>query len=101
MIRSTLTAMMLVLSLTCATMAQTPQLPVFDPANPPKIDAGALATGPTGFNEAQAKRWLLRAGMSNITDLTLGDDGIWRGKAERQGNIVPVGLDHNGDISTR
>ncbi|WP_052710231.1 hypothetical protein [Azospirillum thiophilum] len=78
----------------------TPALPLFDPANPPRIDAGPLAPGATAFTEAQARRWLMRAGMSNITDLMLGEDGIWRGQAERQGNLFPVSLDRNGDIAT-
>lgn len=77
-----------------------PALPLFDPANPPRIDAGPLAPGATAFTEAQARRWLMRAGMSNVTDLMLGEDGIWRGQAERQGNLFPVSLDRNGDIAT-
>lgn len=101
MLRATLSALVLAMSLAGVAGAQTPAAPTFDPANPPRIDAGPLMSGPTGFNEAQARRWLLRAGLSNIADLELGTDGIWRGKAERQGNIVPVSLDHGGNISTQ
>ena len=112
MLRATLTALVLAVSLAGVAGAQTPPavptpavptpaVPTFDPANPPTVDAGPLLPGPTGFTETQARRWLLRAGLSNIADLELDGDGIWRGKAERQGNIVPVGLDHRGAISTQ
>ncbi|MBP2303190.1 hypothetical protein [Azospirillum picis] len=107
MLRKTLAALLFGLALAATPSAgqsaspqSGPVLPVFDPENPPRIDAGPLAPGATAFTESQARRWLMRAGLSNIMDLTLGDDGIWRGQAERQGNVFPVSLDRNGDIAT-
>ncbi|MGQ9370878.1 hypothetical protein, partial [Azospirillum sp. A39] len=98
---TTVTALLLALATAGAAVAQTPAAPVFDPANPPKIDTAPLEPGATAFTEAQARRWLLRAGLSNIADLVLEEDGIWRGKAERSGIVVNIGLDRLGNITTR
>jgi putative membrane protein len=61
----------------------------------------ALEKGANSFTEGQAKSRLEGAGLTNVTDLKKDDDGIWRGKAMRQGKSVTVGFDYKGNIAAQ
>lgn len=69
------------------------------PATPPS--PGAPIAGENSFTEAQAKTHLEEAGFRNITDLKLGEDGIWRARAELGGVPAEVSLDYQGNITRR
>jgi len=65
------------------------------------VAPSALERGANSFTEGQAKSRLEGAGFSNVTDLKKDDDGIWRGKAMRQGKSVTVGFDYKGNIGAQ
>ena len=65
------------------------------------VAASALEKGANSFTEGQARSRLEGAGLTNVTDLKKDDDGIWRGKAMRQGKSVTVGFDYKGNIAAQ
>jgi periplasmic protein CpxP/Spy len=60
-----------------------------------------LENGANSFTEGQARTRLEGAGLSNITELQKDDQGIWRGKAMRDGKSVTVGFDYKGNIGVQ
>lgn len=65
------------------------------PGGAVKLEAGA-----NSFTEAQAKSRIEGAGFAGVTGLSKDDQGIWRGKAQRDGKQVTVGLDFKGNIAS-
>src|SRR5215204_5216346 len=65
------------------------------------VAASALEKGANSFTEGQAKYRLEGAGLTNVMDLKKDDDGIWRGKAMRQGKSVTIGFDYKGNIAAQ
>ncbi len=65
------------------------------------VDPAALEKGANSFTEGQAKSRIESAGLANVTDLQKDDQGIWRGKATRDGKSVAVGFDYKGNISAK
>jgi protein CpxP len=65
------------------------------------VAASALEKGANSFTEGQAKSRLEEAGLKNVTDLKKDDQGVWRGKAMRNGKSVTVGFDYKGNISAQ
>jgi len=60
--------------------------------------AGAVP-GANSFTESQARSRLEKNGYSQVSGLTKGDDGIWRGAATKNGSSVHVTVDYKGNIS--
>ena len=60
----------------------------------------ALESGANSFTEAQARSRIEGAGFGQITDLAKDQQGIWRGKAQKDGRTVSVGLDYKGNIGS-
>ena len=58
----------------------------------------ALAPGSNSFTEGQARGRMQDAGFSDVTDLRKDDQGIWRGRATRNGSPTEVGLDFKGNV---
>ncbi|WP_375459635.1 hypothetical protein [uncultured Enterovirga sp.] len=58
----------------------------------------SLENGSNSFTEGQARSRLEAAGFTNVTELKKDDQGIWRGKAMRDGKSVTVGFDYKGNI---
>ncbi|MFU0505813.1 PepSY domain-containing protein [Pseudaminobacter sp. NGMCC 1.201702] len=73
---------------------ETPAVTTPDTANPT-----APVAGENSFTEAQAKSRIEDKGYSNVADLKLGEDGIWRAKADKGGAMVEVALDYQGNIT--
>jgi protein CpxP len=63
------------------------------------VAASALEKGANSFTRGQARKRIEGAGLKQVTDLKKDKDGIWRGKAMREGQSVPVGFDYKGNIS--
>jgi hypothetical protein len=59
------------------------------------------AAGANSFTEGQARSRIEAAGFSGVDDLKKDDQGIWRGRAMRNGQQVSVGLDFQGNVTTR
>ena len=86
--------------------AQTAAPPANPNASSPAVSShannpGAPAAGANSFTEGQAKSRIEGAGYSNVSGLVKDKDGIWRGKASKEGKLVDVGLDYQGNVVTK
>ena len=77
-------------------------------AGPPQVAATALETGANSFTEDQARKRFEEdqarkrfedAGLAEVGGLAKDDQGVWRGKAMRDGKPVSVGLDYKGNVA--
>ncbi len=66
---------------------------------PNSTNPSAPVKGKNSFIESQAKMQIAKSGFSNVTNLKLGEDGIWRASAERNGVPVSVALDYQGNVT--
>jgi len=80
------------------------------PANPrpetPAIDnrrtsPPAPAKGENSFTMAQATSRIEAGGFTNVTGLAKDRDGVWRGKAMKDGAAHDVALDYQGKLFAR
>ena len=91
--------------------AQAPQAPASkqvppaasEPSNPPvkgtdRNTATAPVAGANSFTEGEAKSRIESRGFANVTQLRKDEQGIWRGKAQRNGAMVDVALDFQGNV---
>ncbi|WP_457092243.1 PepSY domain-containing protein [Microvirga sp. P5_D2] len=67
------------------------------PADSPQT-TGAVEPGANSFTEAQARSRIEAQGFKNVAELRKDDQGIWRGKAERDGKSVSVAIDYKGTV---
>jgi opacity protein-like surface antigen len=85
---------------------------VAQPANPkgdtPAVNApnsppnpGAPVAGANSFTEGQAKSRIESNGFSNVAELRKDDQGVWRGKATKDGRTVAVSLDFQGNVTSQ
>ncbi len=70
------------------------------PAGSPQT-TGSVEAGANSFTEDQARSRFEAQGLTNVTDLRKDDQGIWRGKAMRNGQSVSVALDYKGTIQAQ
>ncbi len=77
--------------------AKTPA--VNAPNTPP--NPGAPAAGANSFTEGQAKSRIESNGYANVSDLRKDDQGVWRGKAMKDGKSVNVSLDFQGNVTSQ
>ena len=61
----------------------------------------APVKGRNSFTEGEAKSRIEKAGFANVSALKKDDDGVWRGKAMKDGRSVDVSLDYQGNVVTR
>jgi hypothetical protein len=61
----------------------------------------APSAGANSFTETQAQSRIRKAGYSNISGLTKGEDGIWRGTATKNGTTRNVMLDFKGNVTAQ
>jgi putative membrane protein len=82
------------------TVVTTPQAspPVVTTTSPDSKTAAAPVAGANSFTEAQARSRIGAHGYSNVSGLTKDDQSIWRGKATKNGTLVNVALDYQGNI---
>ena len=62
-------------------------------------EPGAPEAGANSFTEAQASSRIMERGYTNVSELLKGEDGIWRGKAQKDGQSVDVALDFEGNVT--
>jgi hypothetical protein len=72
---------------------------VATPSTPPP--PGAPVRGANSFTEGQAKSRIESMGYANVSELKQDNEGIWRGKAMKDGRSVVVSLDFQGNVSAR
>jgi putative membrane protein len=76
-----------------AANSTTPAVKTTDTPSP-----SAPVPGANSFTEDQAKDRIEDAGYSNVSKLTKDDQGIWRGKASKDGKNITIALDYQGNI---
>lgn len=90
--RPTTTALALAATILASPLAfaqtQTPTVPT----------TAAPVAGSNSFTEGQARSRIEAAGFTNVTDLQKDDQGVWRGRAMRNGAAAAVGLDFQGNV---
>jgi predicted outer membrane protein len=62
---------------------------------------GSVEPGANSFTEGQARSRIEAQGFANVTDLKKDDQGLWRGRAQRNGQSVNVTLDYKGNVATQ
>lgn len=68
--------------------------------HPHTVNDGAAKHGHNSFTEGQARTHIEKAGFTGVSNLVKGDDGVWRGKAMRDGQTQDVAMDFKGNVST-
>lgn len=58
----------------------------------------APVAGANSFTEGEAKSRIEKMGFTNITGLKKDDSGVWRGRAMKDGQMVDVSLDYQGNV---
>ncbi len=91
------------LIVTTAAMAQNP--PVQSGPNNSAINSSgqnnsaAPVAGRNSFTEGQAKSKIEDAGFKSVSDLKKDDNGVWRGKANKDGKTMQVSVDFQGNVN--
>ena len=58
----------------------------------------APVAGANSFTEGEAKSRIERMGFASVADLKKDDNGVWRGRAMKDGKTVDVSLDYQGNV---
>ena len=62
-------------------------------------EAAAPAIGANSFTQEQARERIEAAGYTGVTELTKGEDGIWRAVASLGGQTQEVSVDYQGNVT--
>ena len=62
-------------------------------------NSNAPVAGRNSFTEGQAKSRIEEAGFSKVSGLQKDKDGVWRGKASKDGKETEVSLDFQGNVN--
>jgi len=58
----------------------------------------APVSGHNSFTEGEAKSRIEKMGFSNVTNLKKDDNGVWRGRAIKDGKTVDISVDYQGNV---
>ncbi len=61
-------------------------------------NANKPARGSNSFTASEARGRIQDKGFANVTDLKKDNAGVWRGKAQKNGQTVSVWLDYKGNV---
>jgi hypothetical protein len=75
-----------------------PQNSAINTENSSNRQVTAPVAGANSFTEGEAKSRIEKLGFANVSDLKKDDNGIWRGKAMKDGRTVGVSLDYQGNV---
>lgn len=88
------------IGMTAASLAQTVPPPPSSPEPPVATrDAANEPAQPSGASAEQARSRFEEMGYSNVEELELGQDGIWRATAEKDGTTIALELDQQGNAT--
>ena len=79
--------------------ASGPQNPAISGSTSKQVEAPVK--GRNSFTEGEAKSRIESNGFSDVSGLAKDDDGVWRGKAMKDGKRVEVSLDYQGNVVAR
>jgi hypothetical protein len=103
-----LVAISLVVALGDYSLAQAQTPPVANP-NAPENSAikdphaskpGAPAAGHNSFTMEQARKHIEKAGYIKVIGLMKDKNGLWQGRAEKNGQQVAVSMDYQGNVAS-
>jgi hypothetical protein len=60
-----------------------------------------VVTASNSFTESQAKGHIENAGYTDVTGLMKSPEGLWMGKAKKDGKTVAVALDFKGAVTAQ
>ena len=88
--------------LTSAAVAQTPSQS--GPQNPVvkgvhDNNSATPVAGANSFTKSEALSQIKAKGYTHITGLKKDKDGVWRGKATKDGTAGPVSVDYQGNVN--
>lgn len=63
--------------------------------------SAAVAPASNSFTEGEAKGHIENAGYSDVSGLTKSPDGMWTGKAKKDGKSVDVAVDFKGAVTAK
>src|SRR6201991_4532469 len=63
-------------------------------------NSNAPVAGRNSFTEGQAKSKIEDAGYTNVSELKKDDNGVWRGKASKNGSVTAVSVDFQGNVNS-
>jgi hypothetical protein len=63
-------------------------------------NATAPVAGANSFTMAEAKSHIEDKGFTKVRGLKKDKDGVWRGKAMKDGVAVPVSVDYQGNVNS-
>src|SRR5437764_13932395 len=58
----------------------------------------APVAGRNSFTEGEARSHIEKMGFSDVSNLQKDDQGVWRGRAMKDGKTVDVSLDYQGNV---
>ena len=58
----------------------------------------APVAGRNSFTEGEAKSRIEKMGFANVSNLKKDDNGVWRGRATKDGKTVNVSLENQGNV---
>lgn len=67
-------------------------------ATPETKNPTAPVEGANSFTEAQAKTRIEEAGYSEVKDLKKDDKGIWMASGMKDGKMVTISMDYQGNV---
>ncbi len=88
----------------CTTLAFA-QLPAQQGPQNPAVksmdanNASAPVAGANSFTMGEAKSHIEDKGFTKVRSLKKDKNGVWRGKAMKDGKSVPVSLDYQGNVN--
>ena len=69
--------------------------------DPQSQKAGSPAAGHNSFTMGQAREHIEKAGFAGVTGLMKDHDGLWQGRARKDGRRVHVAMDFQGNVTSR
>jgi hypothetical protein len=85
----------LTLAVPAGAASDTPAVTTTSANNP-----NAPVAGANSYTEGQAQSQIESKGFTNVTGLRKDDNGIWRGKAMKNGTNMNVAVDFQGNVTT-
>jgi hypothetical protein len=75
-----------------------PQNSAINSSDSSNRQVNAPVAGRNSFTEGEAKSRIEKMGFSNVTNLKKDDNGVWRGRAVKDGKTVDISVDYQGNV---
>jgi hypothetical protein len=77
---------------------QGPQNSAINKSDSTNRQVTAPVQGRNSFTEGEAKSRIEKSGFTNVSQLTKDPDGVWRGRAMKDGSQVDISVDYQGNV---